>query len=112
MKHLHPLGYDRDLPPKDDIVWWRLMSFQFSSRVTSDPLKIKKDISMTYTRKALKIAIRTFAKDEDGATAIEYGLFAALVGAVIVGSVAALGQSTNTGFVTMNSALTTAQSGG
>lgn len=49
---------------------------------------------MTYTRKTLNIAIRKFAKDEDGATAIEYGLFAALVGAVIVGTVATLGTQT------------------
>lgn len=60
---------------------------------------------MTMTRKTLKMAIRTFAKDEDGATAIEYGLFAALVGAVIVGTVATLGTQTNTGFQTMSTAL-------
>ena len=60
------------------------------------------------TRKAIKIFARTFAKDESGATAIEYGLFAALVGAVIVGTVATLGGQTNSGFTTMSSALTTA----
>ncbi|MFO1127366.1 MAG: Flp family type IVb pilin [Rhodospirillales bacterium] len=32
-------------------------------------------------------------KDESGATAIEYGLIAALIAAVIVGSVTALGNS-------------------
>lgn len=61
---------------------------------------------MTISRKAIQTFARTFAKDEDGATAIEYGLFAALVGAVIVGTVATLGKQTNEGFSTMESALT------
>lgn len=50
-------------------------------------------------------ALRVFVKDESGATAIEYGLFAALVGAVIVGSVALLGEETKGGFQSMNSAM-------
>ncbi len=61
---------------------------------------------MTLTRTALKTVARTFCKDEDGATAIEYGLFAALVGAVIVGTVATLGGQTNAGFTQMSDALT------
>ena len=32
-----------------------------------------------------------FVKDEEGATALEYGLLAALIAAVIVGAVTALG---------------------
>lgn len=36
-------------------------------------------------------AIKTFIVDEDGVTAIEYGLLAALVGVVIVGAAATLG---------------------
>lgn len=64
---------------------------------------------MTMTRTALKTIALAFAKDEDGATAIEYGLFAALVGAVIVGTVATLGGQTNAGFATMSDALTAAE---
>ncbi|WP_394195780.1 Flp family type IVb pilin [Litoreibacter albidus] len=60
---------------------------------------------MNLTRTAIKSIARTFSKDEDGATAIEYGLFAALVGAVIVGTVASLGQETNKGFQAMETAL-------
>lgn len=60
---------------------------------------------MNKTRNAVKSVIRIFTKDESGATAIEYGLFAALVGAVIVGTVATLGQDTNSGFQTMSDAL-------
>lgn len=66
---------------------------------------MKKDTKMSLTRKTLKTAIRMFCKDEDGATAIEYGLFAALIGAVIVGTVATLGTQTNSGFTTMSDAL-------
>jgi pilus assembly protein Flp/PilA len=35
--------------------------------------------------------IMRFVKEEDGATAVEYGLMVALIAAVIVGSVTALG---------------------
>ncbi|QFT92045.1 Flp/Fap pilin component [Roseovarius sp. THAF9] len=67
---------------------------------------------MSIARKSIKTIARSFARDEDGATAIEYGLFAALVGAVIVGTVATLGTNTNTGFQTMNTELENAQSSG
>lgn len=63
---------------------------------------------MSMTRTAFKKIATTFAKDEDGATAIEYGLFAALVGAVIVGTIATLGGQTNSGFAAMSAELTAA----
>ena len=37
--------------------------------------------------------IRTFAKDETGATAIEYGLIAALVSVAAIGALTAMGNS-------------------
>jgi pilus assembly protein Flp/PilA len=37
--------------------------------------------------------IKTFARDESGATAIEYGLIAALIAVVIIGGVTALGEN-------------------
>ena len=37
-----------------------------------------------------------FLKDESGATAIEYGLIAALIAVAIIGGVTALGKSVNT----------------
>ncbi|WP_339771037.1 Flp family type IVb pilin [uncultured Pseudosulfitobacter sp.] len=52
--------------------------------------------------------LKRFARDEDGATAIEYGLFAALVAAVIVGTVAGLGIQINTGFTTVSTEFTDA----
>ena len=39
-----------------------------------------------------------FAKDESGATAIEYGLIAALIAVVIVGAVGTVGTKLNTTF--------------
>ena len=38
-------------------------------------------------------AIKKFIKDEEGATAIEYGLIAALISVVIIGSVTTVGQN-------------------
>ncbi len=39
-----------------------------------------------------------FVKEEDGATAIEYGLLAALISVVIIGAVSALGTSVSSQF--------------
>jgi len=39
-----------------------------------------------------------FLKDEEGATAVEYGLMVALIAAVIVAIVNTLGQNVNTAF--------------
>ncbi len=42
--------------------------------------------------------IARFAKDESGATAIEYGLIAALIAVVIISAVTALGTTIKTKF--------------
>ena len=52
--------------------------------------------------------LKTFLQSESGATAIEYGLFAALIGAGIVATVATLGGQTEAGFTTISTALTDA----
>ena len=39
-----------------------------------------------------------FLKDEDGATAIEYGLIAALIAVAIIGGVTAVGEQANATF--------------
>jgi pilus assembly protein Flp/PilA len=46
-----------------------------------------------------------FALDESGATAIEYGLIAALVSVVIIASLTAVGGSLTNTFNTVNGAL-------
>jgi pilus assembly protein Flp/PilA len=44
-------------------------------------------------------------RNEDGATAAEYGLFVALIAAFIVGAVTLLGQEIEAAFVTVTNAL-------
>ncbi len=46
-----------------------------------------------------------FMQNEDGATAIEYGLIAALIAVVIVGSVTSLGSKVNATFTSADKAL-------
>jgi len=48
--------------------------------------------------------IQRFIRDEEGATAIEYGLIAALIAVVIIGAVTALGTNLSTTFQTISSA--------
>jgi pilus assembly protein Flp/PilA len=45
--------------------------------------------------------VTRFAKDESGATAIEYGLIAALIAVVIIGAVTSIGTSLRTTFNTI-----------
>lgn len=52
--------------------------------------------------------IRRLWKDEDGATAVEYGLMVALIAAVIVLTVTALGKQLDTTFDGVKSAITPA----
>jgi pilus assembly protein Flp/PilA len=46
----------------------------------------------------MKKAITRFAKDESGATAIEYGLIAALISVVIIGVLSTIGTRLQTKF--------------
>ena len=49
--------------------------------------------------------IRSFVTDESGATAIEYGLIAALVSVAAIGALTAMGTSLNTMFTTVSTQL-------
>lgn len=49
--------------------------------------------------------VTRFAKDESGATAIEYGLIAALISVVIIGALSLIGTSLNTKFTAINNNL-------
>ena len=49
--------------------------------------------------------LRRFLQDESGATAIEYGLIAALVSVVIITAVATLGDNLTTTFDSINECL-------
>jgi len=46
---------------------------------------------------------KQFLRDESGATAIEYGLIAALIAVVIIGAVSAVGTGLSTTFTTVSS---------
>lgn len=49
--------------------------------------------------------VMRFMQEEEGATAIEYGLLAALIAAVIVGTVGTLGQQIDAAFTTISGQL-------
>ncbi len=55
----------------------------------------------------MKNIFKRFAKDESGATAIEYGLIAGLIGVVIIVAVTAVGTSIERPFNEIASALGT-----
>lgn len=50
-------------------------------------------------------AISKFFRDESGATAIEYGLIAALIAVVIIGATTAIGTNLSTKFTTVSTTL-------
>lgn len=52
------------------------------------------------------LATRRFMRDEEGVTAIEYGLIAALIAVVIIANVDAIGKALNTTFGTIATKLT------
>ncbi len=54
----------------------------------------------------------TFCADESGATAIEYGLIAALVSVAAIGALTSLGSNLNTMFGTVSNAMSNAVNGG
>jgi pilus assembly protein Flp/PilA len=58
-------------------------------------------------QKAMMTKIRNFMKSKDGATAIEYGLIAALIGVVIISAVTALGTSIESQFNAIEKAIKT-----
>lgn len=55
--------------------------------------------------------VSRFVKDESGATAIEYGLIAALIAVVIIGAVTALGGQLKTTFEAITKGITPAPAG-
>ncbi len=56
--------------------------------------------------------LKMIRKDESGATAIEYGLIAALVSVAAIGALTAMGTSLQTMFTTVSTALSAAVGGG
>ena len=58
----------------------------------------------------MKRLLKAFAKDESGATAIEYGLIVALIAVIVVGAVTTLGGNLKTAFTKGGDAVATANS--
>ncbi len=56
--------------------------------------------------------LRSFIRDESGATAIEYGLIAALVSVAAIGALTSMGGSLDTMFTSVSSTLDGAVGGG
>jgi len=55
--------------------------------------------------------IKSFCTDEAGATAIEYGLIAALVSVAAIGALTTMGNTLNTLFTTVSNSMNTAVAG-
>ncbi len=55
--------------------------------------------------------LKAFFHDDSGATAIEYGLIAALVSVAALGALTAMGTSLNTMFSTVSNSMNTAANG-
>ncbi|WP_375462818.1 Flp family type IVb pilin [uncultured Methylobacterium sp.] len=53
----------------------------------------------------MKTMFKNFASDESGATAIEYGMIAALIAVVIIGTLKLLGPKLNNAFVNVSNQL-------
>lgn len=60
----------------------------------------------------MKAIFKRFRKNEDGATAIEYGLIAALIAVAIIGTLQLLGPNLNKAFQDVNTAVSKAVGGG
>jgi len=60
----------------------------------------------------MKKQLMHLVRGEEGVTALEYGLLAALIAAVIVGAVTVLGTKVNSTFTTIANSLPDAGSGG
>ena len=56
----------------------------------------------------MKAIFKRFRKNEDGATAIEYGLIAALIAVVIIGAVTILGTQIRSSFTSIGTAIQSA----
>ncbi len=55
---------------------------------------------------------KTFCNDESGATAIEYGLIAALVSVAAIGALTTMGSTLQTMFGTVSNSMSAAVNGG
>jgi pilus assembly protein Flp/PilA len=69
------------------------------------PLERRAEVARMLKMHMFRNNLRALIKDERGVTAMEYGLIAALVAVVIIGSVTTLGTKLSTTFATVSGAL-------
>ncbi len=60
---------------------------------------------LTFTKAFIVTSFPSLFKDKRGVTALEYGMIAALIAAVIIGVVGSLGQGIKNTFTTINGSL-------
>jgi pilus assembly protein Flp/PilA len=72
----------------------------------ADEHLVKRNIKTVLGDTAMKNLFSRFANDESGATAIEYGLIAALVAVAIITALQTLGGSLNSTFASVSGAMT------
>jgi pilus assembly protein Flp/PilA len=59
----------------------------------------------SYMSTAMRVLVKSFAGDECGATAIEYGLICALIAVFLIGALSVLGTKISSEFAEVGSAL-------
>jgi pilus assembly protein Flp/PilA len=74
----------------------------FSGVSKSDGLKASNQLALVFGDQVMTKFVTRFLKDESGATAIEYGLIAALIAVVIVTAVTTLGTTLNSKFAVVS----------
>jgi pilus assembly protein Flp/PilA len=74
------------------------LAFSYASFLTAHSI-VQLTTDRSFGRKeAMKVLVSRFISEEAGATAIEYGLLAALISVVIIGAVKVIGTTLNAGF--------------
>jgi len=73
----------------------------FSGVSKSNGLKASNQLALVFGDQVMTKFVTRFLKDESGATAIEYGLIAALIAVVIISGVTVLGTTLNAKFTTI-----------
>ena len=79
------------------------MPFNYDPVAKDSPMK-----SLTSNLATAGRALASFFRDEAGATAIEYGLIAALISVVIIATITAVGTQLTKTFTSVSTALSTA----
>lgn len=79
---------------------------QFSSENMSFRGELVSKCTLNWERVVMQKIVARFLKDESGATAIEYGLIAALISVVIITTVTSVGGNLDAVFQTIDAALT------